>query len=248
MCARCGASLYEGCRWVKGRGETLSEEAVCDKCFKEAELQPISRVKTSFVNPPIPIRAFDWIAWIDGEEESMRYGYGRTEQEAKDELANELAQYDESEPAAQPEASTDDVVRRMLQAWTEAKGWDFIGTDNDCLHCMTAALAVAREGCYSLSEIEKAIRAFQRANPHTDQFVTAVLQRLTAKPAANTSRSRGEHLTQEWRGQAGNRSRDCGGTGEGGSQVILKRYDRPDDGGEMMVASTDGEWIGNYVF
>ncbi len=55
----------------------------------------VSRVRTSFINPPIPIRAFDWVAWIDGDEESMRYGYGRTEQEARDELSNVLAEYDE---------------------------------------------------------------------------------------------------------------------------------------------------------
>lgn len=59
----------------------------------------VSRVLTSFINPPIPVRAFDWVAWIDGEEESMRYGYGRTEQEARDELSNVLAEYDEERKA-----------------------------------------------------------------------------------------------------------------------------------------------------
>ena len=62
---------------------------------QDAAVEAVSRVRTSFINPPIPIRAFDWVAWIDGEEESMRYGYGRTEQEARDELSNVLAEYDE---------------------------------------------------------------------------------------------------------------------------------------------------------
>ena len=55
-----------------------------------------SRIKTSFVNPPIPIRDFDWVAWIDGEEEGFR-GHGKTEQEALDELHSELAEHDESD-------------------------------------------------------------------------------------------------------------------------------------------------------
>ena len=52
-----------------------------------------SRIKTSFVNPPIPIRDFDWVAWIDGEEEGHR-GHGKQEQDAIHELLCLLAQYD----------------------------------------------------------------------------------------------------------------------------------------------------------
>jgi hypothetical protein len=52
-----------------------------------------SRVRTSYINPPIPIRCFDWVAWIDGEEEGHR-GHGKTEQEAIDELSALLSQYD----------------------------------------------------------------------------------------------------------------------------------------------------------
>ena len=32
--------------------------------------------------PPIPIRAFDWVVYEDGQEEAMNYGYGATREEA----------------------------------------------------------------------------------------------------------------------------------------------------------------------
>ena len=34
---------------------------------------------TKFIYPPIPIRSFDWTAYLDGDEESGPYGYGATE-------------------------------------------------------------------------------------------------------------------------------------------------------------------------
>jgi len=40
------------------------------------------KIITDYVNPPIPIRHFDWAAWIDGQEEHGPYGHGRTEAEA----------------------------------------------------------------------------------------------------------------------------------------------------------------------
>jgi hypothetical protein len=41
------------------------------------------KIVTSFMYPPIPIRAFDWCAWFDDEgAEAGRYGYGATEAEA----------------------------------------------------------------------------------------------------------------------------------------------------------------------
>lgn len=39
-------------------------------------MQP--RIITSHVYPPIPVRDFDWCAYLEGEEEEGRYGYGRT--------------------------------------------------------------------------------------------------------------------------------------------------------------------------
>jgi hypothetical protein len=44
------------------------------------------KIITSFEYPPIPIRSFDWCAYRDGEEESGRYGWGKTEQEAVQDL------------------------------------------------------------------------------------------------------------------------------------------------------------------
>ena len=37
---------------------------------------------------PNPDRSFDWAAVYDGHEEDGDYGYGRTEQEAIDDLVN----------------------------------------------------------------------------------------------------------------------------------------------------------------
>jgi len=55
----------------------------------------VSRVRTEFINPPIPVRHFDWVAWLGGDEEKGQYGHGRTEQEARDELMMLQAQFDE---------------------------------------------------------------------------------------------------------------------------------------------------------
>ena len=41
------------------------------------------RIITRHVYPPIPVRLMDWCAYRDGDEEnSSRYGWGRTEIEA----------------------------------------------------------------------------------------------------------------------------------------------------------------------
>ncbi|KKB80815.1 hypothetical protein VW35_00985 [Devosia soli] len=40
------------------------------------------KIVTSYVNPPIPTRQFDWCAHYDGDEEAGGYGYGATEVEA----------------------------------------------------------------------------------------------------------------------------------------------------------------------
>lgn len=46
----------------------------------------IPKVITECVCPPIPIRTFDWRAFYDGDEEYGRCGYGKTEQQAIDDL------------------------------------------------------------------------------------------------------------------------------------------------------------------
>lgn len=67
---------------MTGEGERPS---VMDKLFVQKK-----KIVTSYVNPPIPVRDFDWCAHYDGEEEKGGYGYGATEQEAaKDFLANQ---------------------------------------------------------------------------------------------------------------------------------------------------------------
>lgn len=49
------------------------------------------KIVTHYVYPPIPIRCFDWVAYLEGQEESGPYGNGRTEEEAiADLLAQEL--------------------------------------------------------------------------------------------------------------------------------------------------------------
>jgi len=49
------------------------------------------KIATSYANPPIPTRSFDWVAYVDswGADESP-YGYGETEREAIAELLETL--------------------------------------------------------------------------------------------------------------------------------------------------------------
>lgn len=45
------------------------------------------KILTKFIYPPIPLRQFDWCAWYEGEEdERMDQEFGRTEQEAIEDL------------------------------------------------------------------------------------------------------------------------------------------------------------------
>lgn len=46
------------------------------------------RILTECICPPIPIRSSDWLAWVDGNEETD-FAYGATEAEARENL-NEL--------------------------------------------------------------------------------------------------------------------------------------------------------------
>jgi hypothetical protein len=104
----------------------------------------------------------------------------------------DLFEKEASEPAApapaQPEAG--DVVERMCkamrEAWEKRTGKEWKRKDNDALQeDMTAALAVAREGCYTLAEIEKAIHAVYIScgwKVSIEYFADSVLRRLTAKP------------------------------------------------------------------
>ncbi len=44
------------------------------------------KIITNHVFPPIPQRQFDWAAVFDGYEPGAHVGYGRTEQDAIDDL------------------------------------------------------------------------------------------------------------------------------------------------------------------
>ena len=48
-------------------------------------------IVTDLVYPPIPIRDYDWNAWVDGEEECIT-GWGRTEEAAIADLKEQLDQ------------------------------------------------------------------------------------------------------------------------------------------------------------
>jgi hypothetical protein len=65
-----------------------------DEFLGDAEQPGKPRIKTVHEYPPIPIRDFDWCAYLDGEEERGEYGYGRTEAEA---IADFLENYGEDQ-------------------------------------------------------------------------------------------------------------------------------------------------------
>jgi hypothetical protein len=49
------------------------------------------KIKTHFEYPPIPVRYFDWIAYDDDTyDEGSIVGVGRTEQEAIDDLIDQM--------------------------------------------------------------------------------------------------------------------------------------------------------------
>ena len=55
---------------------------------RQAAMKP-SAVRVAQINPPIPVRSFDWMAWIDGQEESGPVGYGATKDKALLDLAEQ---------------------------------------------------------------------------------------------------------------------------------------------------------------
>lgn len=42
----------------------------------------LRKLVTIFQCPPIPVRGLDWVAYVDGDEETGKYGYGPTEEAA----------------------------------------------------------------------------------------------------------------------------------------------------------------------
>ena len=67
----------------------------------------MSKLITSHVYPPIPDRRFDWCAYIDGDEESGKYGYGATEEEAVADFIETWAEEYEAEDAERREREAD---------------------------------------------------------------------------------------------------------------------------------------------
>ena len=47
-------------------------------------------IHTEFVNPPIPVRSMDWNATLDDYEPGDAIGHGATEQEAIDDLNEQI--------------------------------------------------------------------------------------------------------------------------------------------------------------
>lgn len=64
-----------------------------NKTLKAQETSSVGldKIKTTYVNPPVPSRSFDWVAFIDGREEDGPHGWGKTEQEAIADLKDLLA-------------------------------------------------------------------------------------------------------------------------------------------------------------
>jgi hypothetical protein len=56
------------------------------------DLHQQQKIITRFDPPPIPIRAFDWSAVTDNYEPGNPVGYGYTEQQAVEDLTEQLAE------------------------------------------------------------------------------------------------------------------------------------------------------------
>lgn len=50
----------------------------------------MKRIKINCVHPPVPIRTFDYVAFVEGTEECGPYGWGATRQDALYNLRDEL--------------------------------------------------------------------------------------------------------------------------------------------------------------
>lgn len=61
--------------------------------------EPLPKIVTTHVYPPIPIRTFDWCAYFDGEEEDGNYGYGATRAEAIADFVATCVEDDRVSPA-----------------------------------------------------------------------------------------------------------------------------------------------------
>lgn len=74
------------------------------------------QIKTKYDPPPIPLRDHDWSAYdYDTYDEGMPVGYGATEQEAIDDLKEQLAEREEEEQECC--SSTKHVTTFLSNGW-----------------------------------------------------------------------------------------------------------------------------------
>lgn len=60
----------------------------------------MGKLITSHIYPPIPDRSHDWCAYVEGDEEAGKYGYGATEEEAVADFIETWAEeYEEADAA-----------------------------------------------------------------------------------------------------------------------------------------------------
>ena len=55
-------------------------------------------IVVSFEYPPVPVRSWDWLAYVDGREERGPQGWGSTREKAVSALLAELEEEEDDEP------------------------------------------------------------------------------------------------------------------------------------------------------
>lgn len=58
--------------------------------INDARVRTSVRIRTDYIFPPIPVRSFDWQATGDSYEPGHPIGHGRTEQEAIEDLLEQM--------------------------------------------------------------------------------------------------------------------------------------------------------------
>lgn len=78
--------------WLRGDAMSGDYDAREDR---ELQIERIEargfKIVTRMIKPPIPVRDYDWCAFLDGYEEKTSWqGWGRTQLEALDDLLDNL--------------------------------------------------------------------------------------------------------------------------------------------------------------
>lgn len=58
-------------------------------------MKPDLKIKTLHVFPQIPMRGHNWCAWEDGADPESHHGWRATEEEAKEDLIQQLEEEEE---------------------------------------------------------------------------------------------------------------------------------------------------------